>query len=892
MVDRNTTIRASQLRNFTISAEDLKINSITADKFVDSTISGSKIADEAISEPKLVIANVPVDGYYLKYTSASGMEWFAGGGGVSDHGSLTGLADDDHTQYLLADGTRTVTGDFTVSGSVNIYDTKQYKINGVQALKLIGTGNIFSGQGAGNSITTGANNIAIGSDSLATVSGASNSLAIGHNALKLCVVGGNISIGAYSGALLVDGQYNTIVGINAVSGLSSGDRNTAMGYTAGNGLLTGSDNVYIGYQSGSIGNGSSGNTFVGAWAGRSITGGSNVGIGYMALCASTSGYSNVAIGQNAMISATGGYQNIAIGRYALRYNKNGDNNVVVGHQAGTGVSDVDCGNNTIIGYQAGYTISGTGNVFVGYQSGYNETGSNKLYIENSNSTNPLIYGEFDNNLVKINGTLQLPNGTSINEFSTDTTLSGNSDDAVPTEKAVKTYVDSATGNSSGCRVYRSTAQSIPGATWTKVQFDTEDYDNQNEYDNSVNYRFTAKIAGVYQVSATVIYTGSAANTRTLTNIYKNGANFAAGNDSSSVSTSQGQTVGVPIKLEVGDYIEIYTYQSSGSAVNTYTSNNCFLVVQKMTAASEHGSAHENSSYVKVSDVKTAGTAGGTFTQNAWQTRVLNTEDSDPDAVCSLSSNQITLDAGTYECKITVPGFQCGQHQAILYNVTDASTVLIGSSVYQGATAGYGQAVSCIVGRFTIAASKSLEVRHQCGITKASNGLGVNASRGISEVYTVAEFWKISETGWANTVGFSSRCAVYRGSTVQSVATGTWTKVEYNTEEFDGLSEFDSSTNYRFTASSAGYYQVDLCATLDNLGVEDTLIAEIRINGSAKARARLWLAKAAQDPSASVSKLVYLAAADYVEAWVYHDYGANRDLFAVLSQNFLTIHRLS
>lgn len=30
----------------------------------------------------------------------------AGGGGTSDHGSLTGLADDDHAQYALADGTR------------------------------------------------------------------------------------------------------------------------------------------------------------------------------------------------------------------------------------------------------------------------------------------------------------------------------------------------------------------------------------------------------------------------------------------------------------------------------------------------------------------------------------------------------------------------------------------------------------------------------------------------------------------------------------------------------------------------------------------------------------------------------------------------------------------
>jgi hypothetical protein len=43
-------------------------------------------------------------------------------------------------------------------------------------------------------------------------------------------------------------------------------------------------------------------------------------------------------------------------------------------------------------------------------------------------------------------------GTTINEFSTDGTLSGNSDNAVPTEKAVKTYIDSL---SSGALIWRT-----------------------------------------------------------------------------------------------------------------------------------------------------------------------------------------------------------------------------------------------------------------------------------------------------------------------------------------------------------------------------------------------------------------------------------------------------
>lgn len=37
-----------------------------------------------------------------------------GGGGVTDHGALDGLADDDHTQYALADGSR---GNFEVAGA-------------------------------------------------------------------------------------------------------------------------------------------------------------------------------------------------------------------------------------------------------------------------------------------------------------------------------------------------------------------------------------------------------------------------------------------------------------------------------------------------------------------------------------------------------------------------------------------------------------------------------------------------------------------------------------------------------------------------------------------------------------------------------------------------------
>jgi len=50
-----------------------------------------------------------------------------------------------------------------------------------------------------------------------------------------------------------------------------------------------------------------------------------------------------------------------------------------------------------------------------------------------------------NGISMTTGFLSLTSGVSVNEFSSDTALSGNSDTAVPTEKAVKTYIDSISG---------------------------------------------------------------------------------------------------------------------------------------------------------------------------------------------------------------------------------------------------------------------------------------------------------------------------------------------------------------------------------------------------------------------------------------------------------------
>ena len=63
-----------------------------------------------------------------------------------------------------------------------------------------------------------------------------------------------------------------------------------------------------------------------------------------------------------------------------------------------------------LGLNAGRNNTGSGNIFIGHRSGESETGSNKLIIDNNHTSPPLIYGEFDNDILAINGKLGI--GTS------------------------------------------------------------------------------------------------------------------------------------------------------------------------------------------------------------------------------------------------------------------------------------------------------------------------------------------------------------------------------------------------------------------------------------------------------------------------------------------------
>lgn len=121
---------------------------------------------------------------------------------------------------------------------------------------------------------------------------------------------------------------------------------------------------------------------------------------------------------------------------------------------------------------------------------------------------------------------------------------------------------------------------------------------------------------------------------------------------------------------------------------------------------------------------------------------------------------------------------------------------------------------------------------------------------------------ITATGaGSNTPSFS----VYRNGN-QNVSDTTVTKIQFNAEDFDTNSNFDSTTNYRFTPTIAGYYQLNLQLTLDNNGSGAYYEAFIYKNGSVYKHTSAT-GQTLNSIAINLSEIIYLnGTTDYVEGF--------------------------
>ena len=138
--------------------------------------------------------------------------------------------------------------------------------------------------------------------------------------------------------------------------------------------------------------------------------------------------------------------------------------------------------------------------------------------------------------------------------------------------------------------------------------------------------------------------------------------------------------------------------------------------------------------------KSSGQDGGTATAGSFNTRLLNNSTISMTG-CSLSSNQITLPAGTYFCTGFAPSRDVDGNKARLQNITDSSTLILGSTALC-ADAYNGFSESWMLGVFVLTGTKVLEVQHRVTTTKTTFGLGGQVTFGVEEIFTQIQFLKI------------------------------------------------------------------------------------------------------------------------------------------------------
>ena len=146
--------------------------------------------------------------------------------------------------------------------------------------------------------------------------------------------------------------------------------------------------------------------------------------------------------------------------------------------------------------------------------------------------------------------------------------------------------------------------------------------------------------------------------------------------------------------------------------------------------------------------------------------------------------------------------------------------------------------------------------------------GYNTTYGGVEVYN-GSAWDLITGGPA----FSA----YMGAG-QSLSNGSLTKVAFNTKQFDTNNNYDT-TNYRFTPTVAGYYQINVSVYLG--GMYANSWASIYKNGNEWQRGNQ-----ATQQNVNVSSLIYCnGSTDYIEAYAIQTSGSTQSIGAYSFMTF-------
>ena len=408
---------------------------------------------------------------------------------------------------------------------------------------------------------------------------------------------------------------------------------------------------------------------------------------------------------------------------------------------------------------------------------------------------------------------------------------------------------------SGTRVRASqtVAQSIGAASYTKITLTSVQFDTLNEFATS---RFTATIAGYYQVNACVTYGAHTAQSQQHCHIYKNGASFI-----DSYVLSPGYTLTTVeasdlIYLGVGDYLEVYGYSDAATVTMASGSQTSYLSVFRTATTPTENFTSLPSSKVRASQTVSQSTGTATF----FKVTLTSVQF---DAYGEFNNSRFTCsNAGYYQIDGSVSyntaSGTCVQYCDIYKNGSSYNQIY--SYVYSGSST---PTVSDIL---YLNVGDYVELYGYSGIATTTYAVPPQTSfLAITRLSTSPVETIVNTT--------TTKVRAYNNSVGQTIG-AAWVKLYLPTEQYDTLGEYSPST-YRFTASTAGYYQVNGgCNFGSNAqGTNGHSYLGIKKNGDTWCAIQMIININGYVTALTVSDMVYLNVNDYIELWTYSSVAA-------------------
>jgi hypothetical protein len=194
-------------------------------------------------------------------------------------------------------------------------------------------------------------------------------------------------------------------------------------------------------------------------------------------------------------------------------------------------------------------------------------------------------------------------------------------------------------------------------------------------------------------------------------------------------------------------LQIHTSSSAADVVFGYGQSTNLTETMRIQGNGDvivPGALYGSAPYLKYAEVTTNVSAGAAAAgTNNW--RKFNVELTDTHLLGATNgAGGIVLPAGTYQCRISAPGFRVTTHQ-IRLRTSAGVNLIFGTIGYADEATGGSQDRSQIDGQFTLAASTTLRVQHYCRLSHGSGlgqWLGLDWGDANQTIFAVAEFWKI------------------------------------------------------------------------------------------------------------------------------------------------------